>query len=188
MRNASDIFCLNDSITDGTQMFSVNGSCPLRISRRRHTPENDCFEYGRSTTNLMKDNPIPEIPSIDDPVYATDEADERYSQRLESVRSSKGDVEDNPKYDEREIGECNEEDDSQSIASEVRASGSTSKNKSKTRKGSKVSQVMKIPNGKEESPTTTNMKRNPLTGDGIQLEEYRKPKKGPGNRKDKWLW
>ncbi|CAG9864039.1 unnamed protein product [Phyllotreta striolata] len=43
----SDIFCLNDNITDGYGMFSINGSCPMKIKRRNKNQQQDeCFEYG----------------------------------------------------------------------------------------------------------------------------------------------
>lgn len=62
MRNSSDIFCLNDDLTDGMQMFSVNGSRPMRISRRQTS--NAGFEYCSSDT--VEKSPESEVPTQSD--------------------------------------------------------------------------------------------------------------------------
>lgn len=72
MRNDSDIFFLKEDDGNSGNLFSINGSCPMKIRRRRQTPQNDCFEYGRSETKLIEDSP--KLFSDDKDDHDTEEA------------------------------------------------------------------------------------------------------------------
>ncbi|XP_074037085.1 uncharacterized protein [Leptinotarsa decemlineata] len=97
MRNASDIFCLNEEVTDGTQMFSVNGSCPLKIRRRTQPRENECFEYGRCTTSEELDRgdtrseklDLENLEKSDDPEKPVDELGGKEPETLKELETPK---------------------------------------------------------------------------------------------------
>ncbi|KAG5891250.1 hypothetical protein JTB14_004364 [Gonioctena quinquepunctata] len=91
MRNASDIFCLNEDVTDGTQMFSVNGSCPLKIRRRTQPRENECFEYGRSIISEELDRGDAKPEKVD--LQKGDLENLRMADELEKASAAKGDEE-----------------------------------------------------------------------------------------------
>ncbi|VEN35479.1 unnamed protein product [Callosobruchus maculatus] len=164
MRNASDIFCLNEDITDGMQMFSVNGSCPMRIRRRMRNQENDVFEYGRNN-NLLSEEPNPEMAGRGD-VEREMEIPPGDSARddLESIISDRGDLE------------------VEAINKEAEAAKSPMNGASK-------SSPTKLVNKKEsiQRANPSNMERNPLTGAGIELPEHRRSKKAL-REPTKWSW
>lgn len=160
MRNASDIFCLNEDGTDGMQMFSVGGNCPMRIKRRNQHRENDCFEYGRQAVNpeqtLGKGDVVADklesgqkLNAEEAAMMEGDEIDLEISQNLESQASPMGD---------------------QSKESELQFH--------------KLNQT----SGSKGGVTTSTIMRNPLTGAGMEIKEHRKPKKGSKNSNEKWTW
>nr|CAH7714463.1 unnamed protein product [Callosobruchus chinensis] len=147
------------------QMFSVNGSCPMRIRRRMRNQENDVFEYGRNNTNLLGEEPNEmadrgglereiEMPSGDS---ARDD--------LESVISDRDDLE------------------VEAINKEAEAAKSQLK-------GAPKSSPTKFVNKKEgiQRVNPSSMERNPLTGAGIELPEQRRSKKGLREGNSKWSW
>lgn len=103
MRNASDIFFLKEDAGDAGHIFSVNGSCPLRIRRRKQIPQNDCFEYGRSKTELIEDQTLRAQETLDD--NENDERGEYYE--LPSIDPEK--ITDNILEDNREVVELQSE-------------------------------------------------------------------------------
>lgn len=146
MRNASDIFFLKEDSGDSTNIFSVNGSCPMKIRRRRQTPQNDCFEYGRSQTELSE----------------------------ELQKGVHEDAEDNDTEEEGAVLVSTDLEDRSDVME-----------KNVERKEQKIE--MKVPERKLQSFATSSMKRNILTGAGMEIVEHRKPKKGL-NRREKGLW
>lgn len=148
MRNASDIFFLKEDNSDAANIFSVNGSCPLKIRRRRQTPQNDCFEYGRSQTELVDDAATFIHDFKDD--NETEEENAVLTPRDLEVKSEDL-IEKKMEIQEEQL--------------QPKAKGKTT----------------------IQSLTTSSMKRNILTGAGMEIVEHRKPKKGL-NRREKGLW
>lgn len=147
MRNASDIFFLKEDNGDSNNIFSVNGSCPMKIRRRRQIPQNDCFEYGRSKSDLLEVLP----KGLHDDAEAN-EIDEECCAFLSNERNEKT------------------EGDS---ANEIEKQEEEFETKKKERN--------------VQSFSSSSMKRNILTGAGMEIVEHRKPKKGP-SRREKGLW
>lgn len=159
MRNASDIFCLNEDGTDGMQMFSVNGNCPMRIKRRNQHRENDCFEYGRQTMNPEQ-------------MFAKGDV----ADKLESGEKSC--------VEEAETMKGNETD-----LEILHSLESQTSHKSDDKKDSELQfHKLNRSSGSKEEVTTSTITRNPLTGAGMEIKEHRKPKKGLKNLNDRWVW
>lgn len=158
MRNASDIFCLNEDGTDGMQMFSVNGNCPMRIKRRNQLRENECFEYGRQTTNPEQSLGRGDVTSDtlesgdSNPGQTSREGIEMDMELLHNLETQSSPQGDQRKESELQFHKINQGTDS------------------------------------KERVTASTIMRNPLTGAGMEIKEHRKPKKGSKNANDKWMW
>nr|CAI5854790.1 unnamed protein product [Callosobruchus analis] len=148
------------------QMFSVNGSCPMRIRRRMRNQENDVFEYGRNNANLLGEEP-------------------------NAAMADRGDLE-----REIEIPpEDSARDDRESIMSdrddlEVEAINKEAEGSKNQMKGASKSSPTKVINKKDgiQRMNPSSMERNPLTGAGIEVPEHRRSKKGLREANTKWNW
>ncbi|KAF7268443.1 hypothetical protein GWI33_018452 [Rhynchophorus ferrugineus] len=175
MRNASDIFCLKelkDGDTNGTEMFSVNGKCQLtKINRRRnlHT-QSTTFEYGTISPSKLYPDRIKEmVPSQ----YEQTEDIEQNDVEIDDIKEQLSELE-----------LCKEEMDDNEKSEDIDDICSM---KSTPEKNSKGKPSIKKATVGEGQVSCSAMTRNPLTGAGMETEQFKKSKKG-SSRREKWSW
>ncbi|XP_072384132.1 uncharacterized protein [Diabrotica undecimpunctata] len=201
MRNASDIFCLNEDLTDGRQIFSINGYSPMKLRRRPTSSQNNGFIYGSSRPidnfeggdkvterhdleklNVSDEGIEQDVNVVDnlnelnlnEEIDETDEIPPMHEVGDDTnVLQSSRSVPVTP-IDTREFNIVSE----RSAASTARKSINSGKKKSSREK----------PSTSSEGVLCSSMLRNPITGVGMETTEYRKAKKGIGSKNQKWVW
>ncbi|CAH1112314.1 unnamed protein product [Psylliodes chrysocephalus] len=150
MRNSSDIFCLNENVTDGCGMFSINGSCPMKLKRRHQNLQDECFEYGRSNVETFSGDVKAEKADLEQ-LDSPKELDEEQNDEIAQIDSSRGEPSKELRHRKMDFKKLNDKKSSEGVSS-------------------------------------SSLARNPLTGAGIETEQYRRPKKQNPNRSEKWAW
>ncbi|XP_057654618.1 uncharacterized protein LOC130892927 [Diorhabda carinulata] len=186
MRNASDIFCLNEDLTDGNEMFSINGSCPMRLRRRPIPQQNDCFEYGRSNIDKYEGGDAETERKVIEALDLSEGCPDQDIDKSDTPRSVLNST--RPPSECSAVTDNNNPDIPESIQQDKTPSEfSVITNRNEKRNGGnrKTKNVRK---NEPDNVSISNMSRNPLTGAGMEIEQHRKPKKGLGNKNDKWVW
>ncbi|CAH1958678.1 unnamed protein product [Acanthoscelides obtectus] len=146
------------------QMFSVNGSCPMRIRRRMRNQENDVFEYGRNNNFISEEPNSDTVDRRDLEREMEDAPGDTARDDMESVISDRDDL---------EVEAINKE-------AEAAKSQIASPKSSPTK-------IVKKKDGIQRA-NPSNMERNPLTGAGIEVPEHRRSKRGSRETSSKWKW
>ncbi|XP_028136321.2 uncharacterized protein LOC114331045 [Diabrotica virgifera virgifera] len=202
MRNASDIFCLNEDLTDGRQIFSINGYSPMKLKRRPRSSQSNGFVYGSSKPinnfevgdKVMEKQDLEKLNGSDEgteqdvdvvdnfnelnlkeDIDEMDELSARHEMGDETIVQSSRSVPITP-IDTREFNIIS----GRSTASTVRKSINSGKKQSSRGKPSTSSEGVLC--------STSSMLRNPITGVGMETTKYRKAKKGMGSKNQKWVW
>ncbi|CAH0550228.1 unnamed protein product [Brassicogethes aeneus] len=206
MHQDSDIFCLKETKAgenDGRGIFSINGSCSMRINRKPNAHHEDAFQYG-SINMPNRVNPAEPVESengVQERGVASEAVTEEYrsEEEVEPVEAREDDKAEFTDEMSKEVYDKFIEDMKQDLGEDVVESirkktveESTGKKTppqkttgKKTSPKSKNKPVFKKVNKVEEPVSSSQIMRNPLTGAGMECDEHKNQRKNVKNTRSK---